>query len=73
MEIKVERNVPMPIKRGYGKWPFATMKVGDSFAFAGDKLNQVHQAASQYRRRANPSWRFTVRKQVDGYRIWRIK
>ena len=70
-EIKIEKGVPMPKSR-YADWPFARMKVGDSFEWDGD-ATALRQAASQYSRR-KPPFKYTSRKISDtAYRVWRIE
>ena len=72
----VETDVPMPaspIKRE-PKYPFAKMRVGDSFVVADAKArgNALCAAMSFACTAAGSGTKFASRKQPDGrYRIWR--
>lgn len=73
MSFEIEHNVPMPTSQhGNEKYPFPTMKVGDSFSFRNDAV-RVRSAANSYGRRKG--LKFTIRC-VDPikseYRCWRI-
>lgn len=74
-EIKIEKGVPIPHRRGSGpteKYPFSKMKIGDSFLVQGDKdSSAIRVTASAAGRRLK--FTFTVHRGEDGYRIWRIK
>ncbi len=72
-QIKIDKKIPLPEKRLYESFPFAQMKVGDSFAFPTERLHTVYQAASQFKRRSKTGWSYTCRKQAQGYRFWRTK
>ena len=66
--MKVESGIPIP-----AKYPFAEMKVGDSFAVP-PKINRsaVNVSAMRYGRKHG--MKFTVRRTVDGtLRCWRIE
>ena len=66
-DIKVESNIPLPIK-----YPFANMRMGDSFLLPeGVNRIAVAVAASRYGRSNNK--KFTVRKTKDGFRCWRTE
>jgi hypothetical protein len=70
----IDKDVPRP--RPYtsrGRYPFAQMKVGDSFRFAKDGRARVSNAAIQFVRRHEPTWKFSVRLFEGGYRCWRIQ
>lgn len=68
--IKVERGVPMPTRPPRNKYPWAEMKVGDSFAANGVNeysfRSQVVQAGRATGRK------FSCRKTDEGLRVWRI-
>ncbi len=71
---KIERNIPMPTLRVPSKYPFANMKVGDSFAIRkGQDVQLVRQAASHYSIKKNPKTRFAIYRTEEGYRCWRVK
>lgn len=74
MEIKIEKNIPIPNReRHVSKYPFGKMKVGDSFfLLATDtNANKIRSAAAWYAVRNG--FKFTVRKEGEGVRCWRIK
>jgi hypothetical protein len=65
---KVESGVPLPAKGNARRcFPFAEMKVGDSFVAA--HIGCV--AAAGVWKKRNPGWDYTSRKQNGGFRIWR--
>jgi hypothetical protein len=66
--MKVQKNIPLP-----RKWPFADMKVGDSFAMPADvKRVAVSVAAMRYGRKHG--MKFTIRQIADKtFRCWRIE
>ena len=39
MEFTIDKNVPVPTEQRACKWPFASMQVGDSVLFDGEKVN----------------------------------
>jgi hypothetical protein len=41
MNYKIEHDVPLPSKKLYGNFPFAEMKVGDSFLVNGTDFPQT--------------------------------
>jgi hypothetical protein len=72
----VERNVPMPRRGLAGRpslYPFADMRVGDSFFISTPKRRkQVASAAANFARERG--WKFSVLTMPDKtYRCWRIK
>lgn len=76
--IKVDRDIPLPVRRiGHGtsirtyKYPFALMRVGDSFFVAHGKYDVVGASARQFGGRYG--CRFTTRKVDGGCRCWRIE
>ena len=66
--MKVDKNIPLP-----RKFPFADMKVGDSFAVPVDiKRPAVTVAAMRFGRKHG--MKFTVRQVADKtFRCWRIE
>lgn len=73
MEIKIETKVPVPANYngGRGKYPFAKMKIGESFYVATKDCPGVRSSANQYHQ-IHKDFTFTVRAEKDGYRVWRI-
>ncbi len=77
-DFKIERSIPVPHKArdGRHKYPFATMKVGDSFAVpcTDDTVHRVQINAMASTRGHKPK-RFTSRVERNGkavsIRIWR--
>lgn len=82
MNIKIERNIALPPKRGnHGVcYPFDKMEIGDSFSVPTPKHRKVQSFASTLSSCAR-SWanahgkkvKFTCRIQDNNVRIWRIK
>lgn len=81
---KIER-VPLPANALRGKkspWPFASMKVGDSFLVPETKptaanasalrLHPIRSAASAWKR-SHPGFNYTIQQTADGLRCWRIE
>jgi len=64
----IDSNVPLPTR-----YPFAQMKVGDSFLVPSDVTREaVAVAASRYGKAHN--MRFSTRKLKDGsFRCWRLE
>ena len=65
-EIKIEKGIQIP-SHGNTLYPFSEMQVGDSFAC---KKANVRSIASLQAKKLG--MKFTVRKQPEGYRVWRI-
>ncbi len=64
----IEKNIPIPPKK-HGKErtsPVWNMEIGDSYFTDGRNKNEYARVAN-----AN-GWKFTVRKEGDGYRVWRV-
>lgn len=69
--IKVEHGIPMPASRSIGRYPWAEMKVGDSFYAPGKKHDQVSGMTSYWSKRLGR--KFAARRWDKGVRVWRIK
>lgn len=72
MNIKIERGIPVPSKRGQAcsdiVGTLRKMKIGDSFLCDGPTANSFRGVAPRYKMRV------TGRKQEDGQiRVWRIE
>ena len=70
----VEHNIPVPTSSGKGrpsKYPWAVMKVGDSFFVPGIKTVQIAGVAQSQARNHGTKW--TTRAVNGGARVWRIK
>lgn len=77
-KMKISHNIPMPnlrssAKLGQTKYPFATMKVGDSFEVHPEKRHSVNTLAKKYGDQQKPKKAFTVRKKDGSLHCWRIK
>lgn len=72
MAIKISSSIELVINRSAGapeKYPWAKMKVGDSFAWPdGVTSGAIYAANVRYAPK-----KFSWRKYGDGYRVWRIK
>lgn len=69
----IEKNIPLPKgtpNKGYSKYPFAEMQVGDSFLFSGP-AGRIRSAVSQHSRRHGG--KFSVRIEGRGFRVWRVE
>lgn len=72
--IEVEKNIPIPQKKGRApKYPFSDMNVGDSFEVVDAPKNTVLNAANQWSKRHNKKAKFTIRFEDGKTRIWRTK
>lgn len=75
-DLTIERGIPIPTEtRGRPSiWPFASMKIGDSFFLAGDsvKCQRTLASASTYYHRRH-GMVFVTRKVDGGARIWRVE
>jgi hypothetical protein len=70
--IKIDTHVPLPETRGrYPKYPWQSMKVGDSFLFPGGTNPQSCYNISKYAG-LRTGHKFAARKTPEGYRCWRI-
>ena len=68
MSPEIEKD--QPIKRSNGKYPFADMDIGDSFAVGPHELRTVRTYASVHN--SGGKMRFSVRWTGHEYRCWRI-
>jgi len=72
MAFEIESGIPLATdQRGSRIFPFNTMKVGDSFALPSMMATRVSTAATKYSK-DHSGVKFTVRKNGDGHRCWRI-
>lgn len=76
--FEVVKDVEIPGKNhnGNGKYPFATMEVGDCFTFPVAMVKTITQAAKAYTKKMDGKVKFTVRTKTpddDHGRIWRVK
>lgn len=67
----IESAIPVPERRNAAKYPFASMKVGDSFVCG---TNSIRSSVDCYSKKYAPTNKYVVRKEVAGrYRIWRVE
>jgi hypothetical protein len=72
--IVADSKHPIPANIGAGrppKYPWATMKIGDSFLFPDHLKSQSCYNIAKYGGLRN-GVKFSVRKTDEGYRCWRI-
>lgn len=68
--FKIEKGIPTPPRRSTKKiYPFSEMEVGDSFLA---EKRTVGRAAIGFAKHHKNGWKFALRKDGDGFRIWRI-
>jgi hypothetical protein len=68
-EFVVEKNIPLPSRKGNAKYPWATMEVGDSFLCPTKPAN-AHSLANSASKNGK---KFTARTTADGCRVWRVE
>jgi len=70
--FKIVSDIPAP--QNAHRYPFADMKVGDSFFAPGKKAGALNSAAYSWRRKnICAHWSFVCREEEGGTRIWRTK
>jgi hypothetical protein len=74
-QLVIEHDVPIPHKGGgrITKYPFRTMKRGDSFTVPVTEGTRLRAALYAWAKVNNKHNMFTTRKQGDVVRCWRIK
>lgn len=72
--IPIDRKVPLPKpQRGpRAKYPFRTMKKGDSFLVSSKARNEFNVRCASYMASRRLKVKFTVRRVPEGIRVWRI-
>lgn len=71
--IKIEAGIPTPAMRNAkAKYPWSQMLVGDSFFVPGATTTKIATAASTFARYHKNGYKFTVRKEGNGARVWRV-
>ena len=70
--LKIDTNKKMPAPRKYTRYPWAEMKVEDSF-YSTTSRNTLDFSWRAWCKRNKKKWRFTVRKERKGFRVWRVK
>ena len=68
--IRIERGVPRPRAVGtHPKYPLKDLKVGESFLAP---VIPSHMSGSIYLAKIKTGFKFSVRKEGNGCRVWRI-
>lgn len=73
--IKIEKGVPLPEAKGGRtlKYPWPSMKRGDSFSLRGGKKERIRVAVAACAWGKRNSATFATRQENGGFRIWRTK
>ncbi len=74
MTIQIEAGIPLTnTARGAreSKYPFAQMRVGDSFACVV-KPQSLRSVATSFAKKVGGTVKFAVRATEDGARVWRV-
>jgi hypothetical protein len=79
--IKVDKKIPMPkiTKQGVKKYPFNTMRVGESFLFEHEypdtliACQRIGAISATWVKRNNSKRKFSCRTIDGNIRVWRIK
>ena len=74
MSISIESNVPIPANatcRQRTHYPWAKMKVGDSFQFPITKRHSVSSSASYFASK-NPGFHWRIAAGEEYGRVWRV-
>lgn len=69
--IDEDRPIPEPGRGRRGKYPFAKLNIGESFAVSLAQGENARAAAGVWKQR-HPGWDYCTRKSAAEYRIWRI-
>lgn len=67
---KIDKNIPLP--KTAAKYPFADMDVGHSFYAKDKNASTLYYAASKFKKANHVDWKFTVKPEGTGARIWRV-
>ena len=69
--IEITKKVPLPEVRSKNVYPYDEMEVEDSFYVEGVSSQNICNC--NYKRNKLGDKKFTVRKEGNGFRVWRIK
>ncbi len=70
---EIDKHIPIPARYARAQYPWAQMKVGDSFFVEGDKKTcDAARSAARYQTKKTGE-RYSCRKKPNGVRIWRTK
>lgn len=71
-EFKVEKDVPVPTARWRNsKYPWADMKVNDSFFVKDGRVGNLLTSAKHWAKREGNGAKFMTRSIDGGVRVWR--
>jgi hypothetical protein len=78
VKFKLENKIKIPAKtsgriKGSTKYPFANMKIGQSFLIKGKKTASISSTVKHWCLASGSKFKFTIRKLENDVRIWRIK
>ena len=74
-EIKIQKGVPLPDKKGMHEYPFGDMEVGDSFALPNEDVNLGARLRSRFNNYCSSNrldWKASIKTSIHEVRIWRI-
>lgn len=68
------RAVPLPAEANQPKFPFITMKIGESFSVPLEQASSARVLAAKFKRRhTRQQWDYATRKEWDCLRVWRTR
>jgi hypothetical protein len=70
--FKIEKNVPIAPRRLKTRYPYAILEIGDSFFVPKNTPSQM-AGSRQWAQFREPMKVFTLRREGDGCRVWRIQ
>lgn len=82
MEIKIDKNVPIPNRKYIGrksKYAYSKMEIGDSFLVkcSSENLfkvqNTLNTSSRTHGLKSTPAKKFKTARMDGGVRVWRIK
>ena len=71
-KIRVDNDVPMPLKKARRRHPWHLLKVGESFLFPKDAREQSARVAAHMASNRT-GFKFSVRRTEVGLRCWRVE
>jgi len=69
--FKVEKGIPIPVARNVAKYPYEGMEIGDSFFVPN--MSRVRMNGSVQHQQYRRGWKFSMRTESNGVRVWRVK
>ena len=71
IEMKINKNIPIPDNKVRRSYPYKDMEIGDSFYIDGLGLSVV--CNNNYRYGKKLGMRFIARSENEGVRVWRTE